>query len=65
MKFKVGDKVTSTWVENIGKTGTVSNKYEVLGLHGDSLKCWKKLFVLIEWSDGKISGESRRYVFKS
>ena len=58
-QFKVGDKVTSTYTF---QTGTVSDKYEVLGLTSSELLAWQLNFILIEWDTGSISGELKRFI---
>lgn len=64
IRFKPGDKVISTWIENPNRRGIVSDKYDTLHLSSDTLKEWKKRFVLIEWSNGETSGELKKYLFK-
>jgi hypothetical protein len=64
IKFNVGDKVISTWIENPNRRGIVSDDYKVLGLSSDGIKEWKKNFVLVQWSNGEISGELKKYLFK-
>lgn len=64
-KFKVGDKVISTWIENPNRHGIVSDNYKVLGLSSVGIKEWKRKFVLVTWNDtGETSGELKKYLFK-
>lgn len=52
--LKKGTPVISSYNH---QTGKISHNYDVLGLHKNQLTIWKKNFYLIEWNDGKISGE--------
>lgn len=66
MRFKVGDKVESSWWNcEHGKRGVVSGNFQVTRLHGEQLKYWKRNFTLVKWDlDGFESGELTRYLSK-